>query len=115
MSTKSKPTASNNNIPLKPFGSVSPKAVNKFVVEELSSRRGPGSGAERTRADQAKAEALSKPKATLRPGELPRGYKGAARRVTAIMVALPIAIVTSYYLYQRRELFPVQSRYIADC
>ncbi|OCK83477.1 hypothetical protein K432DRAFT_423346 [Lepidopterella palustris CBS 459.81] len=34
-------------------------------------------------------------------GKLPPKYKPAARRVTAIMVALPIVIVTSYELYLR--------------
>ncbi|KAF2815309.1 uncharacterized protein BDZ99DRAFT_459218 [Mytilinidion resinicola] len=35
------------------------------------------------------------------PGPLPKKYKGAAFRVTAIMCALPIAVVTGYELYGR--------------
>jgi hypothetical protein len=38
----------------------------------------------------------------VREGVLDAKYKPAARRVTAIICALPIAIVTSYALYQRR-------------
>jgi hypothetical protein len=33
--------------------------------------------------------------------EIPKNYNRAARRVTLVIVALPIAIVTSYFLYQR--------------
>ncbi|XMA11904.1 hypothetical protein WAI453_004695 [Rhynchosporium graminicola] len=33
--------------------------------------------------------------------QLPKNYKGVARKVTTAIVALPIAIVTSYVLYQR--------------
>lgn len=32
-------------------------------------------------------------------------YKRALRKVTSLIVALPIAIVTSYYLWERRKLF----------
>lgn len=38
-----------------------------------------------------------------RPRPLPPGYNAAARKVTMTIVALPIAIVTSYVLYERRE------------
>jgi hypothetical protein len=40
-----------------------------------------------------------------RPGSkaLPNNYKPVARKVTLAIVALPIAIVTSYVLWQRRE------------
>lgn len=40
---------------------------------------------------------------------LPLKYKPAARRVTLAMVAAPIAIVTSWALYDRREFFPFPS------
>lgn len=40
---------------------------------------------------------------------LPVKYKSAARRVTLAMVAGPIAIVTSFALYDRREFFPFPS------
>ncbi|CCX12547.1 hypothetical protein FPQ18DRAFT_384367 [Pyronema domesticum] len=37
----------------------------------------------------------------LSPKELPAQYKGAERKIRTAIVALPIAIVTSYVLYQR--------------
>ncbi|KAL5353169.1 hypothetical protein ACLOAV_001202 [Pseudogymnoascus australis] len=36
--------------------------------------------------------------------QLPKGYKPVARKVTMVIVALPIAIVTSYVLWQRLVL-----------
>lgn len=35
--------------------------------------------------------------------QLPKGYKPVARKVTMVIVALPIVIVTSYVLWQRCE------------
>ncbi|EWC48143.1 hypothetical protein DRE_07779 [Drechslerella stenobrocha 248] len=35
------------------------------------------------------------------PPGLPTGYRAAATKVTLIIVALPIAIVTSYLMYKR--------------
>ena len=70
-------------------------------MDELSARRGPGSGAAQSREQLAAAE--SGPR-FVRPGEMPRKYKPAARRVTVIIVALPIVIVSSYMLYERGEL-----------
>lgn len=40
----------------------------------------------------------------------PPGYKSAARRITLAMVAAPIAIVTSYELYQRLVLGQEQKK-----
>jgi hypothetical protein len=120
MSTKSNPPeGSPKALPRKPY--ISPKELNAFIVNEQSSRGGPGAGAEHTRAERAKAEAPRLEGS--RPGELPAKYKPAARRyvnsvstmknafvdlivayrVTAIIVALPIVFVTSYILYERRE------------
>ena len=36
-------------------------------------------------------------------GQIPEKYKPAARKITATMVALPIAFVTSWILYDRCE------------
>ncbi|PBP18179.1 hypothetical protein BUE80_DR010732 [Diplocarpon rosae] len=41
---------------------------------------------------------------TARSQQLPKNYKPVARRVTAAIVALPIALVTGYVLYQRLVL-----------
>jgi hypothetical protein len=78
MSTKSNPAeAPPKAIPRKP--QFSPKAINAFVVNEQASRGGPGSGAEHSRAELAKAEAPS------RPGDLPKKYKPALRRYVNII------------------------------
>ncbi|KAI9852784.1 MAG: hypothetical protein M1824_001718 [Vezdaea acicularis] len=37
-------------------------------------------------------------------GKLPAGYAGTARKITYVIVALPIAIVTSWVLYDRLVL-----------
>ncbi|KIW01533.1 uncharacterized protein PV09_07011 [Verruconis gallopava] len=80
------------------------KEVNRFVVAEQSSRGGPGSGAIRSRAQQAAEETRGGGAQFTQPGELPAKYKPALRRVQAIIVALPIVIVTSYMLYERLVL-----------
>jgi hypothetical protein len=73
MSTKSNPAeTAPKAIPRKPY--LSPKDINAFVVNEQSSRGGPGAGAEHSRAQLATAEAPS------RPGEFPTKYKPALRR-----------------------------------
>jgi hypothetical protein len=74
------------------------KEANRFVVAEQSSRGGPGSGAAASRA----AAEEGRP-GLIMPGEMPAKYKPAMRRVQAIIVALPIVIVTSWMLYERCE------------
>lgn len=81
---------------LPPLGSSIPKVsareANKFIIDQLTARPGPGTGAQQSRKGQP-----------LRPGEsLPPEYKPAARRVVGIIVALPIVIVIGYMLFQRR-------------
>lgn len=63
---------------------VSPSSLNAFAVSTLSANAHP-----------------PRPAPQIKDGRLPDGYKAAARRVTLTMVALPIAIVTSYVLWQR--------------
>jgi hypothetical protein len=58
-------------------------ALNSSIVSQISSRAGARPG---------------RP-----PTDLPVNYKPVARRVTLAIVALPIAIVTSWVLYQRRK------------
>jgi hypothetical protein len=77
------------------------KEANRFVVTEQSSRRGPGGGAAQSQAQRAAEEARGAKGELLQPGEMPAKYKPAARRVQAIIVALPIVFVTSYMLYER--------------
>lgn len=93
--SKSSPTKPLSNslepspAPAKP--AISPTSLNTFAVSHLSARPGTtGSGTDSLHS--------------IPDGQLPAKYKPAARRITAIMVALPIAIVTSYELYQRLVL-----------
>lgn len=58
-------------------------ALNSSIVSQISSRAGARPG---------------RP-----PTDLPANYKPVARRVTLAIVALPVAIVTSWVLYQRRK------------
>jgi hypothetical protein len=62
-------------------------ALNSKIVENIAGRAG------------------ARPNARGGGGALPPNYRPVARRVTATIVALPIAIVTSWVLYQRCE-FP---------
>lgn len=52
------------------------------------------------------------PVAKIRSGQLPPNYGSTARRVTFAIVALPIAIVTSYVLFQRLVLGQEQKRLV---
>jgi hypothetical protein len=49
------------------------------------------------------------------PRGLPPGYNRAARRWVAFMVSTPIVIVTSWLLYERRELIPSYLKAPANC
>lgn len=40
-------------------------------------------------------------------GPLPKGYEAVAKRVTLVLAAMPIAIVTSWALYDRRRFLPL--------
>jgi len=66
-----------------PQKSIPVAALNSTIVSQISSRAGARPG---------------RP-----PTNLPANYKSVARRVTLTIVALPIAIVTSWVLYQRRK------------
>lgn len=66
----------------------SPASLNAFAVSQLSARAHP-----------------SRPTPKISNGQLPEGYKNVARKFTYAIVALPIAIVTSWVLYQRCEYF----------
>ena len=46
---------------------------------------------------------ILRPAIKTKEGQLPPNYKSVARKVTLIMVALPIAIVTSWMLFERGE------------
>jgi hypothetical protein len=70
---------------------IDPKALNATLVSQLSNQT-----SRNDRGRSAAAEAA-------RTGKMPPAYHGPARRVTMTIVALPIAIVTSYVLYQRCE------------
>jgi hypothetical protein len=80
------------------------KEANKFLVTEQSSRGGPGTGAAKSRQQQMAEEVRGRPE-LIQPGEMPAKYKPAMRRVQAIIVALPIVIVTSWMLYERSKSF----------
>jgi len=76
----------------------SPKNLNAFTVTHLTARAHP-----------------SRPPPQINDGRLPDKYKPAARRITYAMVAMPIAIVTSYMLWNRCEyLFPGVLKEITD-
>ena len=75
--------------------SLSPTALNAFAVSQLSARAHP-----------------SRPAPQINDGRLPDKYKPAARRITAIMVALPILIVTSCFLWGRLVLGHEQKRFV---
>ena len=65
---------------------LSPSSLNAFAVSTLSARAHP-----------------SRPAPKLKDGGLPKDYKAAARKITLAMVAAPIAIVTSWVLWERCE------------
>ncbi|KAI9879487.1 MAG: hypothetical protein M1830_008363 [Pleopsidium flavum] len=83
--TQSRPSA--------PSPALSPASINAYAVSQLSSRP-------------------SRPPPKIGDGRLPEKYKPAARRITFVIVALPIAIVTSYVLYQRLVLGQERKRLI---
>ena len=62
----------------------SPKNLNAFAVNHLTARAH-----------------SSRPPLPINDGRLPDKYKPAARRITYALVAMPIAIVTSYMLWAR--------------
>lgn len=66
-----------------PQKSIPIAALNSTIVSQISSRAGARPG---------------RP-----PADMPANYKPVARRVTLAIVALPIALVTSLVLYQRRK------------
>ncbi|KAH8816560.1 hypothetical protein F5884DRAFT_852996 [Xylogone sp. PMI_703] len=70
------------------------KALNSKIVSDLSSRAG------------------ARPNPDGPQKALPSNYKPVARKVTMTLVALPIAIVTSYVLYQRLVLGEEQKRLV---
>ena len=80
------PPASSTKVytPRTPY--LSPSALNAFAVSTLSAQAHP-----------------SRPAPKVRGGSLPKNYKAAARRITLAMVAAPIAIVTSWVLWERCE------------
>ena len=86
------------------------KEANRFAVKGESSRGGPGSGAANSRAQQVVEDARGSRPELLQPGEMPAKYKPAMRRVQALIVALPIVIVTSWMLYERCECLPSDDR-----
>ncbi|MCJ1359918.1 MAG: hypothetical protein MMC33_009921 [Icmadophila ericetorum] len=74
--------------PTKPASSFpSPTALNSFIVSQQSGRQIP-----------------PRNKQGVSSGQIPEKYKPAARKITATMVALPIAFVTSWILYDRLVL-----------
>ncbi|KAI9815978.1 MAG: hypothetical protein M1827_001970 [Pycnora praestabilis] len=81
MSSKKPPKTARDPTAL-PKSQMTPSSINAYAVSQLSARR-------------------SGPPPRIDDGRLPDKYKSAARRITMAIVALPIAIVTSYVLYQR--------------
>ncbi|KAH7400257.1 hypothetical protein BKA64DRAFT_707944 [Cadophora sp. MPI-SDFR-AT-0126] len=98
--TKTPPPPSKSTAPPPPSGKPTPKPhipiaeLNSTIVSNITTRAG------------------AKPN-TAGSQQLPKNYKPVARKVTMAIVALPIAIVTSYVLYQRlvlgeeKKLFPM--------
>ena len=65
---------------------ISPKSINAFAVNTLSAQAHP-----------------SRPPPKAGAGQLPKNYNSVARRITLALVAAPIALVTSWVLYERCE------------
>lgn len=82
-SFQAKALKASSPLPQQPSKSIPIAALNSSIVSEISSRAG------------------ARPSRPLT--ELPATYKPTARKVTMVIIALPIAIVTSWVLYERRE------------
>ncbi|MCJ1399652.1 hypothetical protein MMC11_002854 [Xylographa trunciseda] len=91
LAPKSTPASS----PKAPF--ISPTSLNAFAVSTLSAHAHP-----------------SRPAPKLKDGGLPKNYKSAARRVTLAMVAAPIAIVTSWVLWERLVMGQERKRLLRE-
>ncbi|MCJ1258985.1 hypothetical protein MMC24_006819 [Lignoscripta atroalba] len=89
----STPTSTPNPNPTTHSPFPSPTSLNAFAVSQLSGRP-------------------SRPTPRIYDGRLPDKYKPAARRITFVMVALPIAIVTSWVLWQRLVLGEERKRLV---
>ena len=77
---------------------LSPSALNAFAVSTLSAQAHP-----------------SRPAPKLNDGSLPKNYKAAARRITLAMVAAPIAIVTSWVLWERCKCYWIVTSVLPHC
>jgi hypothetical protein len=83
--------------------------ASKFVPKDNSARRAKALNRLATEASIPKAKdglkggGFGKDKG-LNPGGFPVTYKSATRRVTAIIVAAPVALCMSWFLYERCEL-----------
>ncbi|MCJ1243871.1 hypothetical protein MMC30_001068 [Trapelia coarctata] len=75
----------------------SPKKLNAFAVDHLTARAHP-----------------SRPPPKINDGRVPDKYKPAARRITYAMVAMPIAIVTSYVLWNRLVMGQERKRLVGE-
>ncbi|QSZ32468.1 hypothetical protein DSL72_002042 [Monilinia vaccinii-corymbosi] len=71
--------------------SVPLRALNRSITEGLTGRSLGGGGGRRARPGET-------------PRPLPRNYQSVARRVTMTIVALPVALVTSWVLWDRLVL-----------
>ncbi|MCJ1438863.1 hypothetical protein MMC27_008253 [Xylographa pallens] len=76
---------------------LSPSALNAFAVSTLSAQAHP-----------------SRPAPKINDGSLPKNYKAAARRITLAMVAAPIAIVTSWVLWERLVMGQERKRLVRE-
>jgi hypothetical protein len=80
-------------------------AQRQLAFRTLSTTSNPTDATRKARALNRLATEASIPKTKegLNPGGFPVTYKSATRRVTAIIVAMPIALCMSWFLYERCE------------
>ncbi|KAE9980714.1 hypothetical protein EG328_012059 [Venturia inaequalis] len=57
---------------------------------------------------------IPRAKQGLNPGGFPVSYKSATRRITAIIVAAPVALCMSWFLYERLVLGNEQKKLVGD-
>lgn len=78
-----------------PTSSIPISSSSSGTVDPAAAELAPEASAPDPEAGRKGAERV------VREGRLPEKYRAAARKWTRLMMALPIAIVTSYYLYER--------------
>jgi hypothetical protein len=106
-SSKSLPSASAAPTTLKQIPPMSPPTNKEPPYKATAKSRIPIAGLNKEIVSNitARAGARPRPASAAGSGSLPSNYNNVARKVTMAIVAAPIAIVTSYVLYQRCKYF----------